>query len=537
MQTETKQDFREAWKQAVGDRSGEGAANFARETPEMPGEVLPIGLDLIQPSARNPRQDLGDLTALIASVRASGVLSPLLVRELEPFGAKSYEVVSGHRRLAAAKAVGLEAVPCIVIDADDVQALELNLAEQLQRAQLTPLEEGLACRSLQEISGYSVAQVASKLGQSPSWVQKRVALTGLAPELQTALSKGEMQLGVAAALASLPAHRAQVQAFADCTRAASTAEGQVDFLRTNVCRPLKGAPWKLTDELLVPEAGACAACPHNSANDKMPGLFDAGQKKSPSCANPSCYDDKARAVWAKKTEAAKENGAKVLSLAEGQKLFGAGGHLPYGSRYVEADVVVQEDRQKRTWAQLLADVPEDAQPRLHLAQDREGKARELYLHADALKAVAKHLKLKWATKAEASAAPAKKDNPKKADDEKAAREAREAVTDEALAYVAKKLLKDGLGLPEVRALADQFALDVTAFGQQVLGRKLPASWLLKEATMTELLVAIWWTDTRSCSSPYHELSDELIATAKRHGFDMKAAVKARLDAEKKAKTP
>lgn len=508
----------------TGEKAAEAAAHFDRRAVHAERRMVPIAQ--LRPLAGNPRSETGDVSALVKSIETNGFIGALSVRLLEFDDPQVMEVWAGNRRLKAAQEAGLEEVPCDVYDLTEVQALELNLTEQINRADLTPLEEGEACRRLQELSGYSVAQVAAKLGQSTSWVTKRVALCSLAPEAKTALGKGEVSLTVAQALAALPTQQLQV----DGLKELSALEGypvaeQLDHLRGALCRPLKGATWKLTDELLDPEAGACSKCPHNSGNNTMPGLFDQ-VKGPPMCARPACFESKLKLAWVKKTEKATAAGAKVLSLAEASKLFPRGGTtLPYACRYVDAHAVVQEDRQKRTWAQLVEEMPGE-RPLLHVAQDGEGKARDLYVGDKVLAAVATHLKLKWAVKREEAAEEkAERETPAVRDEAKRMADIRAAVVNEVRDAIAKKLLL-GPTLESARLLARGHEYAVEDFGAEVVGRKLGAKWLEKDATIGELLALEWWCAAGNEWRSWQAFDAGFLDTAKAHGFDVEKMVAA-----------
>lgn len=540
-QTAVKPQFMKDFEEATGAgdsaaKTEQAAEHFVRKV-EL-AERLHVSISAIRPMKNNPRAELGDLSALVKSIETNGFVGALAVRDLGAGADEElYEVWAGNRRLAAAKQAGLTTVPCDVYELTEVQALELNLTEQINRSDLSPLEEGEACRSLMELSGYTTAQVAAKLGQSTSWVTKRVALCGLAPEVRKALAKGETSLTVAQALAALPSQKAQVDALKAMDklpewdkRKLDTAEAKVEWLREQCARPLSGATWKLTDETLVPEAGACSTCPHNSATAKMLGLFD-NPKAKPACANVSCFDGKLRAAWEKKSAKAAAAGAKVLTLAEGKKLFPReGAALPYASRYVDANVIVQEDKAKRTWKQVLDEVPDDARPKLHLAQGVDGKARELYVGDDALAAVAAHLKLKWATKGE-SAAPDASRSRAAEDEERSARATRRLVSTEAHGLIAVKLLA-GLKLPDVRLHAKTFESHVPGFLEAtgIKAKAEPEKWITKVASQAELQAFVWWCNTSWLTDAWDDFDEDLMAACKAHGIDLAAMAKAKLDA-------
>lgn len=548
-------DFQRQYEDAAGitaanEASERAAQLFAVPAPELPAEVLPLAVAEIRPSPRNPRKDLGNLDDLVRAVEKHGVLSPLLVRQVGDADTEgAYEIISGHRRHAAAVKAGLDSVPCIVLEVTELQALELNLTEQINRSDLTPLEEGEACRKLQELSGYDVGQVAGKLGRSTSWVRGRLALCTATPEVRDALTKGTVSLTLAQALAALPTVKMQVEALKYAATQASygrDAEKVLEGLRETYCRPLKGAAWKLTDETLVPEAGACSACPRNTANERAPGLFD-NVKAPPTCSDLPCFESKKRAAWAKRTTKYAAAGAKVLSVVDGPKLFNLYGDAPrlnHGSKYVMARDVAQDDGSKRTWAQLVERIKDEKlKPVLHVAQDEAGGIHELYLADKALEAVAEHLELKWARKAVEREA--KGGSAAEARDEWQAqqreRDVARAVTEEVVRTVAERIAMKGLTLPQARALASRLddhelqAFLVARGAQDTSARGIKK--LRETAVVDELLALVFFS---ASWASYDGVDEGLVELAKAESLDLKAMAKAHaaaLDGAAEVKKP
>jgi ParB family transcriptional regulator, chromosome partitioning protein len=144
------------------------------------GFMIPIGQ--IETSREQPRSNLGDLTELTASIRARGVLEPLLVRALP--GAKRYQLIAGERRFHAAVEAGLEEVPCVEMAVTDQEALELALVENLQRKDLSAFEEAEGYRTLVEKYRYTHEQVASAIGKSRTTVTEALKLLAIPPAIQ-----------------------------------------------------------------------------------------------------------------------------------------------------------------------------------------------------------------------------------------------------------------------------------------------------------------------------------------------------------------
>jgi ParB family chromosome partitioning protein len=137
--------------------------------------VVPV--EDLDPNPNQPRQMMGDLTELTASVREKGVLEPILVR---PKGNR-FEIIAGERRYRAAQEAGLGEVPCIVREVSDAEMMELALIENLQRKDLSAFEEADGLKVLAEEHGYTHEKMAEKLGKSRTSITETLTLT-LMPE-------------------------------------------------------------------------------------------------------------------------------------------------------------------------------------------------------------------------------------------------------------------------------------------------------------------------------------------------------------------
>ncbi len=132
------------------------------KTPRI--RMIPI--ERLDPNPHQARNELGDLTELMASIKAKGILEPILVR---PKGER-FEIIAGERRFVAAQNVGLTEVPCIEMDVPDHEALELALIENLQRKDLDVFEEADGLKALVDIYGYSHQQLAERIGKARSTI-------------------------------------------------------------------------------------------------------------------------------------------------------------------------------------------------------------------------------------------------------------------------------------------------------------------------------------------------------------------------------
>ena len=183
--------------------TGPDAQDEQEEQPSD-GGVLSVSIDDIDANPQQPRTnfDVGSLVELATSIREHGVIQPLIVSE-RPDQPQRYWLVAGERRWRAARRAGLEVVPAIVREATSQQLLELALVENLQRDDLSPLEEASAFRTLMDQFSLTQAQVAYRVGKSRSAVANAVRLLGLPVEIRTALNDGMISAGHARALLAL----------------------------------------------------------------------------------------------------------------------------------------------------------------------------------------------------------------------------------------------------------------------------------------------------------------------------------------------
>ena len=183
-------------------RDESGAGEQAAPTNEEGIRDIPI--DEIQPNPQQPRTrfEPATLTELATSIREHGVIQPVIVTE-RPDQPQRYWLITGERRWRAARQAGLTTVPAVVREATSQQLLELALVENLQRDDLSPLEEAAAYSTLIERFELTQAQVAYRVGKSRSAVANAVRLLGLPAEIQAALNDGLISAGHARALLSL----------------------------------------------------------------------------------------------------------------------------------------------------------------------------------------------------------------------------------------------------------------------------------------------------------------------------------------------
>jgi len=160
---------------------------LVRPSGETIGRLIPI--EDIAPNPDQPRQALGDLEELTASIREKGVLEPLLVRRV----GTQYQIIAGERRYRAAVEAGLDQLPCVVRDTSDAEMMELALVENLQRKDLTPFEEGDGLHVLADKYGYTHEAMAEKLGKSRTTITEALSLSSMPEEVRQQCRRADIQ--------------------------------------------------------------------------------------------------------------------------------------------------------------------------------------------------------------------------------------------------------------------------------------------------------------------------------------------------------
>src|SRR6187399_1235533 len=139
-----------------------------------------VAIDLLDPNPNQPRQVMGDLSELIASVTEKGIIEPLVVRQR---GGR-YQIIAGERRYHASVQAGLREIPVIVREVDDIEVMELALVENLQRKDLTAFEEAEALLQLAQSCGYTHEDMARKLGKSRTAITESLSLNTMPEEVR-----------------------------------------------------------------------------------------------------------------------------------------------------------------------------------------------------------------------------------------------------------------------------------------------------------------------------------------------------------------
>jgi ParB family transcriptional regulator, chromosome partitioning protein len=187
---------------------GRGLASLIPQRAQ-PNGVAEIAIDQVRPNPRQPRQrfDAEELEALAASIREHGVLQPILVTET----LDGYQLVAGERRFRASQQAGLERIPAVIRQLADRDQLEIALVENLQRADLGPMEEAHAYEALASEFALSHDQIAQRVGRAKSTITNTLRLLDLDPRVQDALVEGRISEGHARAIGGLATeHQAHV---------------------------------------------------------------------------------------------------------------------------------------------------------------------------------------------------------------------------------------------------------------------------------------------------------------------------------------
>jgi ParB family transcriptional regulator, chromosome partitioning protein len=184
-----------------------GSSDISEAVPSVPGAPSALHVSQMQAGKYQPRtrMDEGALNELAASIKAQGLMQPILVRPVAHNGGDKYEIIAGERRFRAAQLAGLSEVPVLVKDVDDQAAAAMALIENIQREDLNPLEEAQGIHRLISDFDFTHEQAAGAVGRSRSAVSNLLRLLNLAKPVQTMLMAGDIDMGHARALLAVDA--------------------------------------------------------------------------------------------------------------------------------------------------------------------------------------------------------------------------------------------------------------------------------------------------------------------------------------------
>ena len=314
-------------------------ASEAKAVPPVVSSIQDIPLERIRESKTNPRTqfDQGKLAELADNIREHGVLQPILVRPLPQGAAGIYELVAGARRYRASKLAGRESIPATVRELTDTQCLEMQLIENLQRAEVHELDEAQGYAALMQLQPetYTVETISAKVNKSQAYVYGRLRLTQLIPEAKQAFYEAKMTVAHAFEIARLqptdqrralqecfPHHRNAASILKDKKAEAVTVRELREWIEREIHLDLTNAPFDPQDETLLPSAGACARCPKRTGNNPL--LFPEVRLKS-ICTDRDCYRTKVEALVQIRVKPLEEKGEKPLRASQAPS-WQANGH-------------------------------------------------------------------------------------------------------------------------------------------------------------------------------------------------------------------
>lgn len=200
-----KENRHEAWGEAAPGKQAETAREQSvpkGEEKSAEGKPMLVRINLIQPNLHQPRKDFSEeaLEELAASVRTYGIIQPILVKKQGAL----YEIIAGERRWRAAKLAGLREVPVILADMDERKSREVAIIENIQRADLNPVEEALAYQSLLSEYGMTQEELSERVAKKRSTITNSLRILKLEPELLELVRNGSLSQGHGRALLTLP---------------------------------------------------------------------------------------------------------------------------------------------------------------------------------------------------------------------------------------------------------------------------------------------------------------------------------------------
>jgi len=325
--------------------SDTGAAIADTPSTDEPQFAM-LELAMVVASRTNPRKhfDQAKLNELAEGIKASGVHQPVLVRPLpadrlqETFADRrkgsplpSHEIVAGERRYRASKLAGASTIPAMIRRLTDDQVREIQLIENLQREDLTALEEAEGFHDLMEHSHLSAEEVGAKVKKSKAYVYARIKLRDLTQEPRDALESGKIDPSIALPIARIPDAKLQKKALAEALKRdykdepVHSVRSFETWLRENVMLDLAKATFNIKDETLHATAGSCKTCPKRTGAN--PDLF-ADVKGADICTDPRCFEAKAEVHRGRLVAKAEAKGYTVIEGKAAKEIVGQYGYQP-----------------------------------------------------------------------------------------------------------------------------------------------------------------------------------------------------------------
>lgn len=287
-----------------------------------------VATDDIVESATNMHREPDE--DLVRSITKHGVIEPILVRPINAVlvtesggGQRSahFEIVHGERRWKGNRTAGHATIIAELRELTDDEALDLQVEENLQRADLTPLQEAFCFANYQR-RGLDAPAIAARVSKGERYIAQRLKLLELTEDEKEALAKGRIQLGTALELACLPraldpAARAEALPLVSNPENVLTVKEARARLTRRFYLVMAQAPFDLADATLVAQAGACTACPKRTSTQMA--LTIEGLDESDRCGDPACWKAKSEADWQRRADAARAAGVRVLDTKAAKK--------------------------------------------------------------------------------------------------------------------------------------------------------------------------------------------------------------------------
>lgn len=309
----------------------------ALPTPGAGPQMRMLAVASIAASLTNPRKTFNaeKLQELAESIKGSGVHQPILVRPLpadrlaDTFTSRrdgaplpTHELVAGERRWRACQIAGVDEIPAMIRELTDEQALEVQIIENLQREDVSELEEAEGYDYLMQHSGLNADQVGAKIGKSRSYVYGRLKVLDLCLAGRNALRDGSLDFSKALLAARIPNEQLQLKAVEFMAR--KNYRGDLPGYRECAAHVqdeymlrLDAARFKITDADLLPTAGSCKDCTKRTGAN--PDLFS-DVKSADVCTDPKCFHEKTDAQTARLVQDAKDKGQVVIVGKEAEEL-------------------------------------------------------------------------------------------------------------------------------------------------------------------------------------------------------------------------
>lgn len=321
-----------------------GTHTQALPTPGAGARMLHVPISSVARSLTNPRKHFNPVTLqeLADSIAATGVNQPILLRPLPAHRLEDthrdaraqkqplpeYELVAGERRWRACQLAGVAEVPAMIRPLTDAQALEIQIIENLQREDISRLEEAEGYRVLLDETGQTAEELGAKVGKGKSraYIYSVLKILDLCDEGRQAMREGKLDFSCGLPIARIPNHQLQLKALERATDPNKGWNGDrmsarevQRMVQTDFTTKLEYARFDREDASLCPTAGACSTCPNRSGivqSDDRPSA-----NRADVCTNPPCFKAKEEAHAVRVRKQAEDMGCNIITGREAKALM------------------------------------------------------------------------------------------------------------------------------------------------------------------------------------------------------------------------